>query len=169
MPEEKNIIYPEPEKILPSLKRWQIFLATVAIAAVGTYYWFSLRPQEASPPPPIQGDVSIQAGFFTVSQSERRITIKQGDTKAIKVAVKLIPLENFKETVSFSIQDILQSGRSIKNERMLRAEFNPIKSETESMLAITPSKELEKGDYTIIYAVSGKSIRKTYNVMVKVE
>jgi len=174
MNQEKNIIYPEEQKLREQSYLKALLIALAGLLIIGGLYWFGTRSKKEELPPPVQGDVSIQAGFFTVSQSLRRITIEKGETKSIDVKITIIPLEGFKEPVTFAVDDILKNNVSVKKEGTLNIKFSPSKLESKdfekgAVLTITPSKEVAIGQYGISYRVQSRNIAKNFFIPIVVQ
>lgn len=171
MEKQNGIIYPKNSKT--SI----IFITSVVLVLAGIY-WFGVRQKKTEliplQPTPIQGDVSIQAGFFTVSQSHIRIAIKKGDVKPILVTIKVIPLEGFSDPVLFAVDGVLKDGEPLADSKTLKASFKPVRLESKNfekgtVLAITPSATITTGAYFISYRARSSKIKKDFGVRVVVE
>ena len=149
------------------------FIGTAFFATVVVLNW--RRPvQVQETKPSAYGDTSIQAGFFTVSQSPGNITIKRGDTKSISVKIIVIPLESALDNVTFYAGDVFKDGISVKEQNVLRAEIvgsglAPKDFNKGITLTITPSKRISAGPYVISYRVQSSKVKKDFIVPVKVE
>lgn len=173
----EDMIYPGAARPPSGIPLRAIATTLFALFVVGgLIYLVARKGKEAPPPqpPPIQGDVSIQAGFFTVSQSPSRITIEQGDTKSIEVKIKVLPFEGFTDTVTFAVDDILKDGKSIKGEDLVKAAFSPAKLESKNfekgtMLTVTPTTETTQGNYVLNYRVQSESVKKNFRIMMVVQ
>lgn len=173
----KNIIYPEPSKTVEEFSTKTALIVLAGILVIAGIYWFGTRSKkETSPalPPPIQGDVSIQAGFFTVSQTPGRITIKRGDTQRIVVKVMVTPLGDFNEKLDFFVEDITKENSSVRSKNSLTAKFSRETLESKDFvkgieLFITPGVTLTPGRYVIIYRTQSKSVKKNFIVPIIVE
>ena len=155
----------------------KIAIAGIIVFVVLAGVYIITRRRQAAPPltpPPVTGDVSIQAGFFTVSYSPSTITLKKGDVKPMSATIKVIPLEGFSESVLFAIDGIWKDGELLADSKMLKASFKPKTLEGKdfekgTVLTVRSSATIAQGMYFISYRAQSSKVKKDFIAPVNVE